>query len=460
MRYTRSQPRPQKLFLALTATLMFGAADSVAAAAGISAAALSRYLPGQVGTIARVALGVSNRVVSSCADDGSPGTLRTVIAGALPGDTIDMSGLPAADPACVAGTITLATGVISISSNLTLKGPADAVLALAGSGADRVIASSAASLHIEDLTIRHGRGVAKGGCIASNAEIVLNHTAVTDCIVTGASKYAQGAATGGGIYASSVVLTNASSVTYSQANGAKSPNFDKYLGGGGGIFAKTAFSCTDSTISANSASFFGGGIVAYGSPSLLRCTVDSNERMGIYLPSASGVATITSSTISGNSGGGIWSKPPMEITNSTIAFNFTDGGGAGGIYAIGNLTMQSSIVASNISGSAYHADLDMGGGVYLTGADNLIVSTDVTPDPGVITVSVDPQLLPLASNGGPTQTHALPANSVAIDIGNDGGGVLTDQRGAGFVRAMPAGSPDIGAYEFRGDGIFIDDFEA
>jgi len=459
MSHKWSNPTPGRLFLALTGTLMFSAVGSIAAASGISAAALSRYLPGQASTIARVAPGVSNRVVSKCADDGSPGTLRTVIASALPGDTIDMSGLPAADPACVAGTITLTTGALSISSNLTLKGPAHAVLALVGSGTDRVIASSAASLHIDDLTIRHGRGPSKAGCIASSAEIVLDHTAVTDCIVTGSSKYAQGAAIGGGIYANSVVLTNASSITDSHANGAKSPNFNKYPGAGGGVFAKIAFSCTDSTISANSASLFGGGIVAYGSPSLLRCTVDSNERFGMYLPSTSGVATITSSTISGNSGGGIWSKPALEMTNSTVAFNFSDGDTAGGIYAISNLTMQSSIVASNISASAYHADLRMGGGVYLTGADNLIVSTDATPDPGVITVTEDPQLLPLASNGGPTQTHALPAHSAAIDMGNNGGGLLTDQRGAGFVREMPAGSPDIGAYEFRGDGIFIDGFE-
>jgi hypothetical protein len=438
---------------------MFGAAHGPAAASGLSTGALAHYVAERVSPIASAALGVTNRVVTSCADDGSPGTLRTVVAGALPGDTIDMSGLPGADPACVAGTITLSTGVISISSNLTLKGPANATLALAGSGTDRILASSAASLRIEDLTIRHGRGVAKGGCIASTAEILLDHSMVTDCIVTGASKYAQGAALGGGIYASSVMLTNGSSVASNAANGAKSPNFDKYLGGGGGVFAKTAFSCTDSTISANSATFFGGGIVAYGSPSLLRCTVDSNERYGIYLPSAAGVMTITSSTISGNSGCGIRSKSPMQITNSTIAFNFTAGENAAGIYAIGNLTMQSSIVASNISASAYHADLDMGGGVYLTGADNLIVSTDATPGPGVITVSEDPQLLLLASNGGPTQTHALPAGSPAIDKGNNGAGLLTDQRGDGFVRAMPAGSPDIGAYEFRGDGLFSDDFD-
>jgi len=69
-------------------------------------------------------------------------------------------------------------------------------------------------------------------------------------------------------------------------------------------------------------------------------------------------------------------------------------------------------------------------------------------------------LLPLADNGGLTRTHALAATSPAIDAGNNPlPTTLTDQRGAGFLREMPDGKPDIGAFEFRGDGIFIDGFD-
>src|SRR5205085_12129233 len=56
---------------------------------------------------------------------------------------------------------------------------------------------------------------------------------------------------------------------------------------------------------------------------------------------------------------------------------------------------------------------------------------------------INPQLGPLANNGGPTQTHALVGGSPAIDAGNPAGctdqnnvAVTTDQRGAGFPRVF------------------------
>ena len=176
-------------------------------------------------------------------------------------------------------------------------------------------------------------------------------------------------------------------------------------------------------------------------------------------PNASGLTTIASSTISGNTGApGIWAKSPLEIKNSTIAFNVTPGTFGGGVYAIGNLSLQSSIIASNTSLNTDHMDLSAGGGVMVSGADNLIVSTDVSSAPGVITVTGDPQLSPLADNGGSTQTHALPAGSPALDRGNNAAGEPTDQRGAGFPREWPSGKPDIGAFE--SDRLFADGFES
>src|SRR5262249_6993811 len=63
--------------------------------------------------------------------------------------------------------------------------------------------------------------------------------------------------------------------------------------------------------------------------------------------------------------------------------------------------------------------------------------------------SADPLLGPLANNGGPTFTHALPPGSPALDTG-DAGACATapinnrDQRG----RSRPQGAGcDIGAYE-------------
>lgn len=76
---------------------------------------------------------------------------------------------------------------------------------------------------------------------------------------------------------------------------------------------------------------------------------------------------------------------------------------------------------------------------------------------GTVTLN-DPQLGPLADNGGPTQTHALPAGSPAIDAGNAGGcrdslGALLTADQRGFARTVDGDADgtaicDIGAYEF------------
>ncbi|HSC09716.1 MAG TPA: choice-of-anchor Q domain-containing protein [Rhodanobacteraceae bacterium] len=71
------------------------------------------------------------------------------------------------------------------------------------------------------------------------------------------------------------------------------------------------------------------------------------------------------------------------------------------------------------------------------------------------TIRTDPQLQPLADNGGPTQTHALAPGSAAIDAGSNSSGLATDQRGEPFARVVGA-APDIGAFESRPPAINID----
>ena len=69
----------------------------------------------------------------------------------------------------------------------------------------------------------------------------------------------------------------------------------------------------------------------------------------------------------------------------------------------------------------------------------------------------NPQLGPLADNGGPTQTHALLVGSPAIDAGDPSvvfNPAMFDQRGAPFVRVFDGDGTggariDIGAYEWQ-----------
>ena len=67
--------------------------------------------------------------VTSAADDGTPGTLRSVIAAAASGDTITITAT---------GTIALdctTYGVLDITKNLTISGPGATHLAISGNNA-------------------------------------------------------------------------------------------------------------------------------------------------------------------------------------------------------------------------------------------------------------------------------------------------------------------------------------
>jgi predicted outer membrane repeat protein len=253
--------------------------------------------------------------------------------------------------------------------------------------------------------------------------------------------------TGGGIFANSVSLTHGSVVSGNQAVYSGIP-YDGQTSGGG--VSTQNFTCTDSTISGNSAYTLGGGIRAGSNVTLTRCTVDSNSATyggGIYATGST--AQVDQSTITGNvagRGGGIYTRGPTTIANSTIAFNKGFGSFGAGIQAAANVTMTSSIVARNHNVNGTDTDIAFANGKTLSGADNLVMSP-LSAAQGVIVSTLDPKLAPLGDHGGLTRTLALLAGSPAIDIGNNGSAFAFDQRGAGFAREVPSVVPDIGAYE-------------
>ncbi|HEY6985122.1 MAG TPA: choice-of-anchor Q domain-containing protein, partial [Rhodanobacteraceae bacterium] len=94
----------------------------------------------------------------------------------------------------------------------------------------------------------------------------------------------------------------------------------------------------------------------------------------------------------------------------------------------------------------------------ITGGNNLIKIAGATLTLPPDTITDDPQLGPLAYNGGETRTHAIPATSPAHDVGNNVAGGFYDQRGPGYAREVGS-APDIGAYELNPDIIFISGFD-
>jgi hypothetical protein len=406
-------------------------------------------------------------VVTSCADDGSPGTLRSVVSGAGDGDVVDLSGL-----SC--GPIVLTNGAIpSYADTLTVQGSDAADTVISGNNTDRVFLQYGYTAFVlRNLTVRDGFNevagykVAAGACIASNAAVTLDHAIVSNCTAVGEGAY------GGGILAPGLVMYT-SILSNNTAQGAPLRTLTASYGAGAFAYRGTA-ALYDSTVSGNRAvpdpanqygSYdTGAGIFADDGGYVLRSTINDNYTDG----TGGGIAThgaliVSNSTISGNTatkkgGGGIFARGgELNITASTIAQNAAARGG--GVYRSGLdlIDLRSSIIANNFVSSGF-ADIAMQSEVTIVGANNLVVGAqDNLLPPG--TLRDDPQLLPLGFNGGPTETHAIASTSPARDNGDNGEGFATDQRGAPFVRVYGTVA-DIGAYEFSlPNELFSDDFE-
>ena len=342
-------------------------------------------------------------------NDGGPGSLRQAIIDACPGGTIVFSNSTAGGAVdfydASPDTITLTSGEIVIAKNLTINGPGANLLSVSGNNQSIVfVADSVANASISGITITGGNS---GGFLNQGSAVL------TNCAVSGNT-------IDGTFLVDAAGIRNSFGGTLSLINTTVSGNIAHTHGGaeqlGGGILNYGTLLLTNSTVSGNS------GAVESGSQS---------RGGGIY---NYGTLTLTNSTVSGNSsgsGGGIWT-----------------GGGA-------TVNVRSSIIARNTGGTSP----DFFGSALSQGF-NLVGKTDGSGGwsvalgdlTGTIAAELNPQLAPLAYNGGPTQTHALPVGSPAIDKGF-ASALLYDQRGTGFPRIVdnsPANAldgTDIGAYE-------------
>jgi hypothetical protein len=403
--------------------------------------------------------------VTSCVDDGGPGTLRSVVAGADSGAIIDLGAL-------TCSTISLANGAIVVPfESLHFVGPGSAALSLdANQSYRRIIEhSGTGTLTITGLRLSGGwAGIgspAYGGCIHSAGSVELDHAAVVFCKAVSTTAPAKG----GGVYATGRLTLRHSIVSGNTTN----PGTDGFGGGafaGGGLYAYYSTISDNYSINLGSGSGYGGGAFTLGNVNIFASTISGNHAVNVGGVSVAGYATsavINNSTISGNLAsniiGGVYSNTPLWVYNSTIAFNsaaqqsatFVTAGGLQ-LYAA-SADLESSIIANNVAGG-FAFDVGLGDGSSVIGANNLIRTASNLMPPGTITD--DPQLGPLQNNGGATATLALVATSPAIDHGNSVNPTTYDQRGAGFARSVHMG-PDIGAFELQetADLIFRNGFE-
>jgi Ca2+-binding RTX toxin-like protein len=254
-----------------------------------------------------------------------------------------------------------------------------------------------------------------------------------------------------------------------------SGSFAEGHGGGIAAFADkySSVEIHNSTISGNHADSKGGGIYFYGYDS--RYNGDGDP----------GTLTMSNSTVSGNDaqrGGGIningrqsQDQPPAlagalpsggfaEIEDSTIVNNTASIGGGivleynqfdaqrasgdaatGATDPFGNVPLDSTIVANNTAGQG---DNDLFVTIQTGDADFVLdhslvensSDSDVIESPAGSNIrNTDPDLGPLADNGGKTLTHLPSPSSPAIDAGM-ANGETTDQRG--FDRTVNQEEPN------------------
>jgi hypothetical protein len=152
--------------------------------------------------------------------------------------------------------------------------------------------------------------------------------------------------------------------------------------------------------------------------------------------------TLVNSTVSGNassngsaSGWAAVMGDTVAVINSTVADNPFGGVGAG--IPGGAVILRNAILANN--GGESCAGVAPAAAITREGRN--ISDDDTCGGPAQIMIG-DPEIGPLADNGGPTRTHALLAGSPAINAGTSCS-VTVDQRHTPRDAAC-----DIGAFEF------------
>jgi hypothetical protein len=419
-------------------------------------------------------------VVTSLANAG-PGSLRDTVAASLPGDEITFG---------ITGTIVLTSGAISIGNAISVLGPGPASLTISGGGADRVFTTSANPVLIANLTIRDGKvtgpngpdgGIGQnggpglpvqGGGIYNSGTLTLSNCWITGCVALGGNGGrggdnpvgaafvpgnggAGGEAAGGGINNEAGFPPRTLSLvgcTLSENHAISGNGGD----GGNNLNAAVAESGGTGGVGADS---YGGGIFS-GGPTLTNCTLSGNFSVGGAGGHGGNSMAVFIGGTGGNGGighcGGISTFTGLELHSCTIVLNQGVGGpaGAGGS---GTPNGTSGAVGTGFGGGVCGYVLVCAGANYI--GNTIVATNNATFNPnqfikwvdlgynflgddavcglcmgpttrmGTLLSPLDPQLAPLAQNGGGLPTHAPLWGSPVIEQGNSFG-LATDQRGA------------------------------
>ncbi len=388
----------------------------------------------------RPPLGVTNT------DDSGPGSLRQGM--------LDANSTPGTDEITVepslSGTINLASPLPTLTGSVNIDGPGAGQLTVRRDAAPQfriLTVAFGASVKIEGLTITNGltsAGVAGGG-INNDGSLLLQDVVVD--------------ANTAGLYGGGILNNSGRSLTLLRVT--LTSNTAQQ---GGGIQNYGSLSLDQVTVALNKSFEKGGGLVnnAGGNATIKNSTFSDNGPQGPAPLVAGaifndGTLTLGNSTLARNSSTGltaaIHAKGPTTISDTTIAANSSPSvSGAANVVSEGLVFLASSIIADPAGGAPNCKAVGTGSissdGFNLESADDCVLrgQSDL--------VDTDPQLIPLAGNGGPTETMALAKTSPAIDGARSSAQV--DQRNMerpvdqqGVFGAPDGDSSDIGAFELE-----------
>jgi hypothetical protein len=281
--------------------------------------------------------------------------------------------------------------------------------------------------HWQEFTLGGG-GIYNEGTLGLRNCTVSESEALQEC---GAGTCFDGA--GGGILNAGTMTVVNTTVRNNRATGG---GVGARGGGvGGGISNEGTLTLEQSTISGNSGALWGGGLHNGRGPTLLGATLRV-----INSTISNNVATNAGATP--GRGGGIANEGTLTVLSTTFSVN-NAARGDGIATSMGTVTLANTLIddrcEGNITSNGYNLE-STGDTCGLNQSTDLV---DVT--------AADLDIEPLFDRGGPTYTHALSSNSVAIDaipvedcLDLQGEPLAADQRGI----ERPQGTAcDIGSFE-------------